>query len=98
MALRLLEDIALVFKLLEDFDKVSLLTLKPAQCVILAFVCTNSDWNLDMIRAFLRRVVPLCVSTAIKDCAKYFGFLWERLLEVYNGKLQQNKSVVEFSI
>ena len=62
MAWRRLEVLALVFKLFEDFGLVSLLTLKPAKCVLITSVCATSTWNVDMIRAFLRRNVPAWTS------------------------------------
>ena len=81
MALRRLEVIALVFKLFEDFRSVSLLTLKPAKCVLITTVCATRKWNVDMIRAFLRRVVPAWSGISIRDSAKYLGFFIGRLAD-----------------
>ena len=87
--------LSLVYKLFEDFRLVSLLTLKPAKCVLITSVCATTKWNVDMIRAFLRRQVPAWTSINIKDCAKHLGFfigrlaggsLWNGALEKFNGR------------
>lgn len=79
MALRRLEVLALVFKFFDDFSLVSLLTFKPVKCVLITTVCATCKWNVDMIRASLRRNVPAWTGTNIKDCAKYLGSCIGRL-------------------
>ena len=81
MASRRLEVVALVFKLFEDFRAVSLLTLKPAKCVLITTVCSTSKRNVDMIRVFLRRVVPAWSGISISDSARYLGFFIGRLAD-----------------
>ena len=93
MALRRLEVLALVFKLSEDFRLVSLLTLKPTKCVLMSSVWATSRWIIDLIRAFLCRVVPACLGIAIRDTAKYQVFLIGRLAggQQWKGPVEQNQ-------
>ena len=95
MALRKLEMLALVYRMFEDYRRVSNLTLKPAKCILITTVCKSSSWNHDMIRAFLRRNVPGWANIIIKDSAKYLGFIvgptagavqWDGALEKFNGR------------
>ena len=87
--------LSLVYKIFEDFRCVSQLTLKPAKCILITTVCKSSNWNHDMIRAFLRRNVPGWANIIIRDSAKYLGFIvgptagavqWDGALEKFNGR------------
>jgi hypothetical protein len=89
MALRRLDSLALLYKIFEDYRKATNLTLKAAKCVLVVTVCKLSGWNVDMIRAWLRRRVPGWKDMKIQDAAKYLVFFlgpragaiqWERLL------------------
>ena len=67
MAVERFEETALVFKLLEDFGPVSALTFRHDKVLSSFQLFTTSDWNVDIIKAFLRRVVPSWVTMSIKD-------------------------------
>ena len=68
MALGRLEVIVLFFRLFGGFRLVPFLAL--AEFILLVSVCATSRWNVDMIRAFLGRVVLHWTRTSIRDTAK----------------------------
>ena len=69
----------MIFRLFEGFGLVSLLTLKLTKCVIISSACTTSKRNVDMIRAYIRCVVPSWAAMSFKDAANYCGLFCGRL-------------------
>jgi len=45
-------------KIFHDFELATNLKLKPKKSILIATVLQLSGWNLDMMRAWLRRAVP----------------------------------------
>lgn len=91
MALRRLEVIGLVFKLSKDFRRISFLTFKPAKCVLIKPFCVTSKWKVDMIKAFLRRVVPAWAPIASETWPNTLALLLGVWLEGNNGRELQWK-------
>ena len=74
MALRKLEELCLVYKIFSDFEQATNLHLKPSKSIIIPTVFKLSNWNLDMLRAWLRRNVPKWVDLVVRSSSKYLGF------------------------
>ena len=74
MALRRLDELCLIAKIFYDFECASNLKLKPKKSILIPTVFKLSNWNLDMVRAWLRRAVPHWENLIIRDSAKYLGF------------------------
>ena len=74
MALRRLDELCLIAKLFQDFEAASNLKLKPKKSILVPTVFELTKWNLDMIRAWLRRNVPHLEQLIVRDSAKYLGF------------------------
>ena len=74
MALRRLDKLLIIAKIFDDFEQASNLHLKPAKSIMIPTVFKLSAWNLDMLRAWLRRNCPQWSEMIVRSSAKYLGF------------------------
>ena len=74
MALRRLDELCLIVKIFHDFEAASNLKLKPKKSILVPTVSKLSNWNVDMVRAWLRRFVPHWENLIICNSARYLGF------------------------
>ena len=74
MALRRLEELCLACKISSDFEQATNLHLMSAKSIIRPTLFKLSDWNLDMLRAWLRRNVPRWVGLVVRSPSKFLGF------------------------
>ena len=57
-----------------DFEGASNLKSKPKKSILVPIAFRLTNWNVDMVRAWLRRAVPHWENLIMRDSAKYLGF------------------------
>ena len=72
-ALRRLEDLVVLHRLFSQFKRVSLLTLKPAKCILIMTVCDTTAGSIVHIREWLSQHIPEWRQMQIAGHAKYLG-------------------------
>ena len=62
------------YNILHDFESATSLHLKPKTSILNPIAFKLPSCNLDMVRAWLRRDVPLWKNLLIKKASNYLGF------------------------